>query len=113
MAYDDGLAARVRKAFRGRRGVTERKMFGGLTFMYRQRMCCGIVGADLVVRVAPEEFAAALRRKHVRPMDFTGKPMKGFVYVGPAGLKSSAALRAWVERGQRFVRLTAPKARTT
>jgi hypothetical protein len=58
-------------------------MFGGLSFMYRGRMCCGIVGADLIVRVAAVEFDSVMRRRHVRPMDFTGKPLKGFVYVSP------------------------------
>lgn len=93
MAFDEVLAARIRDAFRGRRDITERRMFGGLSFMYRQRMCCGVVGSELVVRVAAEEFAAVLRRKHVRPMDFTGKPLKGFVYVSAAGWRTSSALR--------------------
>jgi len=105
MAYDETLAARIRAAFRGRRDVTERKMFGGLSFMYRGRMCCGVIGTKLVVRVVPDEFAVAVRRKHVRPMDFTGKPLKGFVYVPAAGLRTGSALLAWIKRGERFVRL--------
>lgn len=104
MPYDDKLAVRVRTLLKGMAGFKERHMFGGLAFMYRDRMCFGIVGRDLVVRVAAEEFEAVLRRQHVRPMDFTGRPLKGFVYVSPAGFRSRPALRAWLARGRRFVR---------
>jgi hypothetical protein len=64
-------------------------------------MCCGIVGNDLMVRVPIDEFEAVLRTRHVRPMDFTGKLLKGFVYVSPPGFRSAAALRAWLSRGER------------
>ena len=80
MAYDEKLAVRVRALLKGIAGFRERKMFGGLAFMFRDRMCFGIVGRDLVVRVAADEFEAVMRREHVRPMDFTGTPLKGFVY---------------------------------
>jgi hypothetical protein len=103
MPYDERLAARIREVLRGWHDVSERKMFGGVAFMYRTRMCCGVVGRELVVRIADDEFAAAMRRKHVRPMDFTGKPMRGFVYVSRAGLRTTAALRSWVAYGERFV----------
>jgi hypothetical protein len=78
MAYDETLAQRIRQLLHPHADVTERKMFGGLAFMYRQRMCCGIVGRDLVVRVPDDECETVMRRRHVRPMDFTGKPLKGF-----------------------------------
>ena len=71
MAYDEKLAQRIRRVFGARRDVAERKMFGGLTFLCRGRMCCGIVGADLMVRIADDEFDEIVRRRHVRPMDFT------------------------------------------
>jgi hypothetical protein len=111
MPYDEQLAVRIREVFRGRRDVSERKMFGGVAFMYRTRMCCGVVGNDLVVRIAADEFAAAMRRKHVRPMDFTGKPMRGFVYVSRAGLRTTAVLRSWVACGERFVQQASAKPR--
>jgi TfoX-like protein len=76
MAYDERLAVRVRTLLKGIAGLREREMFGGLAFMYRDRMCFGIVGRDLVVRVAADEFEAVMRREHVRPMDFTGTPLK-------------------------------------
>jgi TfoX/Sxy family transcriptional regulator of competence genes len=100
MAYDEPLANRVRHLFEGRRGVVERKMFGGLAFLLQGRMCCGIVGNDLMVRVPLDDYEVLLRRRHVRPMDFTGKPLKGFVYVAPAALRTSSALRRWVARGE-------------
>ena len=79
MAYDDGLAIRIRNHFKGHTDVTERKMFGGLAFLCNGRMCCGIVGTDVMVRVPKDAYESALAENHVRPMDFTGRPMKGFV----------------------------------
>lgn len=78
-------------------------MFGGLAFLYRGRMCCGIVGNDLMVRIPDDEFNAVMRRRHVRPMDFTGKPLRGFVFVSPPGFRTAAALRTWIARGGRHV----------
>jgi hypothetical protein len=101
MAYDERLANRIRRALSDRRGFTERKMFGGLAFLCQGRMCCGIVGNDLMVRLPIDEFDAALQRRHVRPMDFTGRPLKGFVYVSPSGVATAASLRAWLARGER------------
>lgn len=106
MAYDEKLADNIRAVLRGRRDVTERKMFGGVAFMCRNRMCCGIVGIDLMVRVADDEFEAVMRRQHVRPMDFTGKPLKRFVFISRPGFQTSAALRSWIECGERSVRRT-------
>lgn len=101
MAYDERLANRIRRAFSGGRDITERKMFGGLAFLCRGRMCCGIVGSDLMVRVPIEEFDALLRKRHVRPMNFTGKPLTGFVYVSPPGFRTATALEAWLSYGKR------------
>ena len=104
MAYDEPLANRIRQAFGTRNGITERKMFGGLAFLYRGRMCCGIVGRDLMVRIPDDEFDAIMRGRHVRPMDFTGKPLRGFVYVSPLGFRTGAALRTWVSRRERVAK---------
>ena len=101
MAYDERLANRIRRAFGHRGDITERRMFGGLAFLRDGRMCCGIVGSDLMVRVPMDEFDAVLRRRHVRPMDFTGRPLKGFVYVSAAGCSAAVSLRAWLTRGER------------
>ena len=70
--------------------MKEERMFGGLAFMLNGHMCCGIVGDDLVVRTGLDRFEAALFRPHPRPMDFTGRPMRGFVYVSPPGLPNLA-----------------------
>lgn len=100
MAYDERLANRVRRAFRGRNDITERKMFGGLAFLCQGRMCCGIVRSDLMVRIPESQFDAVLRRPHVRPMDFTGKPLRGFVYVSAPGFRTATALRSWLSFGE-------------
>jgi hypothetical protein len=100
MAYDEHLANRIRRALGDRRDFTERKMFGGLAFLCQGRMCCGIVGNDLMVRVPLAEFDAVLRRRYVRPMDFTGKPLRGFLYVSPPGFSTAASLRTWLTRGE-------------
>jgi TfoX-like protein len=101
MAYDERLAERIRPVFEGRRDVVERKMFGGLAFLCHGRMCCGIVGRDLMVRVPDDEFDVVLSGPHVRPMDFTGRPLRGFVYVSPSGFRTASALRTWLSRGER------------
>ncbi len=110
MAYDEKLAARVRRSLEQVPGVEERKMFGGLAFLLHGHMFCGIVGSDLMVRVGPEDYETTLAEAHVRPMDFTGRPLRGMVYVGAAGLRSAPALRKWVQRGQRLAHALPPKA---
>lgn len=99
MAYDERLAARVRDAVGSRRGVTEKKMFGGLAVMLDGNMAVGVIDADLMVRVGPDGYDAALKKAHARPMDFTGKPLKGMVYVGPQGVRTKKQLESWVARG--------------
>jgi len=101
MAYDEGLATRVRTALRGREDVLERKMFGGLTFMVAGKMACGVVHDDLMVRVGPDGHDSALGEPHTRPMDFTGRRLRGMVCVDPAGVASDADLARWVARGVR------------
>ena len=103
MAYDAGLAERLREALQSQRSISEKKMFGGMAFMSRGYMFIGIVGDVLMARVGPEYYHAALSRPHVREMDFTGKPMKGYVFVDPPGFESDSNLVDWVERCHRFV----------
>jgi len=104
MAFDEALAQRLRVLFGRLPGSSERRMFGGVCFLVSGRMCCGIVGRNLVVRVGPDGYDDALRRPHARPMDFTGRPMRGFVYVGPAECRTARTLLGWVERAVRFAR---------
>lgn len=102
MAYDTDFAERLRQALAGTRGLSEKKMFGGIAFMVNGNMCVGIVGSDLMVRVGPEAYEAALARPHAREMDFTGRPLRGYVYVSQAGVRDRRALRAWLDRGLAF-----------
>jgi TfoX/Sxy family transcriptional regulator of competence genes len=83
--------------------VTERKMFGGVAFMVRGNMCCGVLDDKLMVRVGPVAYEKALKLTHAREMDFTGKAMRGIVYVVPEGTRTARQLRTWVQRGLEFV----------
>lgn len=96
MAFDQGLAQRVREVLATRPGVTEKRMFGGLAFLVDGRMAVGISADALMARVGAERHADALAMPHVRPMDFTGRPMTGYVYIDPPGLADDTALAAWV-----------------
>lgn len=85
MPFDETLANRIRERMKGRSGIAERKMFGGLAFLLRGHMCCGVVGSDLVVRVGPDAYERLLREPCARPIDFTARPLKGMVYVSLSG----------------------------
>ena len=102
MAFDEGLAQRIRESLAEHEDVVERKMFGGLAFMLRGNMCVGVVGSELMVRVGPDAYEAALSEPPARAMDFTGRPMKGMVYVGCDGFEADADLERWIERGAGF-----------
>ena len=102
MAYNEKLAERIRRQLSARADVVERRMFGGLAFMVKGHMCCGIVGNELMIRVGPEAYEAALKEKHAREMDFTVKPLRSMVYVAAPGLASAKQLGRWVERGLQF-----------
>ncbi len=104
MPYDEMLAERIRTILHRRKAITERKMFGGLAFMAGGNMACGIVGDELMVRVGPKAYDDALGQAHARPMDFTGKPLKGMVYVGTKGFRTDEGLKAWIDRGMKFAR---------
>ena len=109
MAYDEGLAERLQDYFEGRSDVEIKKMFGGLCFMVSNHMCCGIVEDSLMARVGPEKYEACLKKKYAKEMDFTGKAMKGMVYVSPEGLESDSELESWVDICESFVRSLPPK----
>lgn len=96
MAFNEKLAARVRKLLGPRRQVSEKQMFGGLAFLLRGNMCVGVHGDELIVRLAPEETDAALTRPGTRIFDLTGRAMKGWILVGPRGTATAPALRKWV-----------------
>lgn len=109
MAYDETLAARVRSLLEGRPGYSERRMFGGLCFMLNGNMACGIIKDELMVRLPPDGYDEALSQPYARPMDFTGRPSKGMVYVARAGINEDSALAEWVERAAGFAAALPPK----
>lgn len=111
MAYDEGLAQRVRDVVGENQDGEEKKMFGGLCVLLGGHMALGIVGDELMVRVGPEAYEAALTLPGAREMDFTGRSLKGFVYVSADVLADDDALAEWVQRGVSFARSLPPKPR--
>ena len=109
MAYDERLADRMRIALEAVRGVKEKKMFGGISFMLKDKMFVGIVKDELMVRMNIDRYEEALDRRGARPMDFTGKIMKGFVFVDSSGFKSDKQLNYWIDMGLEFVKTSAKK----
>lgn len=96
MAFDSSLAERVRKALGTRAGISERRMFGGLAFLVDGKMFIGVRNSSLMARVGPEHHQDALAMPGVRVMDFTGRPMKGYVYIDPPAIADDSQLAAWV-----------------
>lgn len=109
MAYDEGVAQRVREALEEYPNMAEKRMFGGLAFMLNGHMCIGVIGSELMVRVGPEQYAECLELPHARQMDFTGQPLTGFLFIDEAGIEADKDLRAWVKRATRFVISLPPK----
>jgi TfoX/Sxy family transcriptional regulator of competence genes len=98
MAYDEQLTDRVSRLLKRKRVTFETKrMMGGLTFMVDGKMCVGVSEKRLMARIDPEVYETALKRKGCVPMDFTGKPMRGFVFIEPRGFKEDADLKHWVD----------------
>jgi TfoX/Sxy family transcriptional regulator of competence genes len=109
MAYDERLAQRIRNALAGNPAITEKKMFGGIAFLHRGLMFVGVSDSSLMARIGKANHADSLSRTHVREMDFTGKPMQGYVFVDAQGIRTDAQLRFWLERCKRFVATLPPK----
>jgi TfoX/Sxy family transcriptional regulator of competence genes len=109
MAYDEGLAQRVRDALADQPELTERKMFGGLCFLSRGNMVCGVSENRIMVRVGPATYEETLAMPHARALDFTGKPLRGLVYVDAGGIDTDEDLRTWTQRGARFAASLPPK----
>ncbi|BBM02378.1 TfoX/Sxy family protein [Microbulbifer sp. GL-2] len=107
MAYNETLAEKVRNLLQENQGLTEKQMFGGLAFMLNGNMACGVVGEELMVRVGPDNYQDALSERYTRPMDYTGRPLKGMVYVEEDAV--AADLDQWVNRGAEFACSLPPK----
>jgi TfoX/Sxy family transcriptional regulator of competence genes len=103
MAYDDHLADRIRRMFKEQRITYEdKKMMGGICFLVNDKMCLGVVKDNLMARIDPEVMDEALSKNGCREMDFTGRPMKGFVFVGPEGIDMDQDLEYWMELAMEY-----------
>jgi hypothetical protein len=109
MAFDEGLAERVRELLGPAPGLSERKMFGGLCFLLRGNMSFGVVGSELMVRVGPDAYAETLGLPNAREMDFTGRSMRGMVFVSEDGISEDEDLEDWLQRGMGFAGSLPPK----
>lgn len=109
MAYDERLAERIRGYFKRRKGVEEKRMFGGLCFMLNGHMCCGVEKDRLMVRVAPDRYETFLKKPHAREMDFTGKPLKGFLFLSEAGYRTASGLASWLDEAVDYAKSKPPK----
>lgn len=107
MGYNEALAEKVRDLLGENEGLTEKQMFGGLAFMLNGNMACGVVGEELMVRVGPENYDNALSERYTRPMDYTGRPLKGMVYVEEDAIAEN--LDGWVNKGADFASSLPPK----
>ena len=109
MAYDVELAERVRRVLATHPAkLEERRMFGGLCFMVNGAMCCGVLGDELIVRVGRDQYEEALASPFSRVFDLTGRPSRGMVYVRPDGIRTTRALKSWVQAGLRFLATESP-----
>jgi len=104
MACDEQLVVRIRDALKNISGVGERRMFGGVCFTINGNMTCGVAKDDLMVRFGPDNYDSALKLPYARPMDFTGRPMKGYVFVASPGIANESSLKDWVGAGVAYAR---------
>lgn len=109
MAYDEGLAQRMREMLNDVPDLEEKKMFGGIGFLVAGNMACGVNQKDLIVRVGPEAYEDALMEGHTREFDMTGRPMRGWIVVQPDGYDADDDLASWIQRGLKFARSLPPK----
>lgn len=109
MAYSEKLAARIRKALPPQSGVTERRMFGGLGFLWQGNLCLGIMGDELIARIGPDHYERAMMKTGVRKFDITGRPMRGWVVVMAESLRSEKSLRDWIHTALEFTDCLPPK----
>ena len=109
MAYDEQLAARVHDLIAERDGFTEKKMFGGVGYLFFGNMACGVNKENLIVRVGPDHYQEALSDPNTIVFDITGRPMTGWVAVKPSGTHHDSDLRVWIDRGVSFALSLPPK----
>lgn len=104
MPYDEGVAQRLREQMTSVPGLSEKKMFGGIAFMVNGNMCVGVVKHELMLRVGPDQYDEVLCLPFSRKMDFTGKPLRGLVYIEQDGFSEDKDMQQWIDRALLFVR---------
>ncbi len=104
MAYNQELAVRMRQILKGKRGIVEKSMFGGIGFMVNDHLACGIHKQELIVRLGEDQFAKAIKKRNVRIFDMGGRPMKGWVMVGSEACKAPKALQEWIDQAVTYAR---------
>lgn len=109
MSYDEGIAERVREVMADVSRVSEKKMFGGIAFMVDGNMCVGVVNDQLMLRVGPDQYNELLTKEFVKEMDFTGKPMRGLIYLQAEGFCEDDELKQWIDKALNFVLTLPPK----
>ena len=109
MAYDEALAERIRPLVEARGDVAERKMFGGVTWMLQGNMACGVLGEDVLVRLAHDDADRALAEPNTRVFDMTGRPARGMVVVSGASVTGDADLAKWIDAGADHAASLPPK----
>lgn len=109
MAYDEGLAERIRVYLGDSPHQSEKKMFGGLAFLLSGNMCCGVVNDKLMARVGPDAYETLLHETHANTMDFTGRPMRGMIFVASEGIEEDQELHSWIDHCERFAGALPPK----
>lgn len=102
MAYSEKIANRVREALGGAKKIEEKRMFGGLCFMVDDKMCIGVNQDEIMCRIDPDIYDEAVERNGARPMDFTGRPMKGYVFVSEDGIKKKSDFDYWIKQCLEF-----------
>jgi TfoX/Sxy family transcriptional regulator of competence genes len=109
VAYNEKLEGRISKLLKSKKGIIKKKMFGGVAFMLKDKMFCGIVKDDLMLRVMLDKFESLLKKPNAREMDFAGRPMKGFLYISPDGFKTDKQLMNWIEYGIEYAIKSPPR----
>jgi TfoX/Sxy family transcriptional regulator of competence genes len=109
MPYDEKLAARIETILKEEKKLTSKKMFGGICYLINGNMCCGVEKTRVMVRIGAENYESALKEKSVRPMDFTGRPLKGFLYLTAQSSDDPSTLKKWILRAAAHARELPPK----
>ena len=109
MPFSEKLDTRITELLKTKRGLVKKKMFGGVCYMLKDKMIAGIVEDKLMIRCIKDEYDSLLKKPHAAVMNFTGRPMKGFLYIEPAGIKTNKQLQKWLDVGIEFAHKSPPK----